>query len=434
MSKLTCVVSSPVDTLSGYGSRARDLAKALIRIKGSEWDIKFISQRWGNCPFGALDENDPEEKDIKSRILPPGPITSQPDIWIQHTVSNEFQPVGKVNIGVSALTESNILPADMLEGLNQMNFNIVSSNYVKDTALKTTYQKTDPNTNRTVNGSVTKPIEVLFEGVNTNIFKRQNESSFDLSSIKEEFCFLTVAHWLSGDQGEDRKQLTTLIKSFLEAFKNKKQRPALILKTSLAGFSITEQERILDKIDAIRKTVVGDTPNIYFLHGELSNAEMNELYNHPKVKAFALVGNEGFGRPYLEFSAASSKPLIASPFSGHTDFLHKEYNLFVSGKIEQVHASAVTQFVIKESSWFKADQADLSKSFDDMYKNYNKYIDMGKRQGHLSRTQFSLDKMVVALAGILETNVPKISKPVPIVLPSLANIKKPEVEYLEEVK
>ena len=59
---------------------------------------------------------------------------------------------------------------------------------------------------------------------------------------------------------------------------------------------------------------------------------------------------------------------------------------------------------------------------------------MGKRQGHLSRTQFSLDKMVVALAGILETNVPKISKPVPIVLPSLANIKKPEVEYLEEVK
>ena len=35
------------------------------------------------------------------------------------------------------------------------------------------------------------------------------------------------------------------------------------------------------------RTFVGDDdlPNIYLLHGELSDEEVNELYNHPKVKA-----------------------------------------------------------------------------------------------------------------------------------------------------
>jgi len=431
MSKLTCVMSCPIDTLSGYGSRARDLAKSLIKLKGDEWDIKFMSQRWGTTPFGALNENDPEEADIKSRILPPGPLTKQPDIWIQHSVSNEFQPVGKVNIGVSALVEATILPGDMIEGLNRMNFNIVSTEFVKGVALNTVMENKETRTKTVVN----KPIEVLFEGVNTNIFKRTEESKFDLSDVKEEFCYLTVAHWLSGEQGEDRKQLTTLIKSFLEAFKGKKKRPALLLKTSLAGFSITERDAILDKIDKIRKMVGGDLPNIYLVYGELTNDEMNALFNHPKVKAFALVGNEGFGRPYLEFSAASSKPVIASKFSGHVDFLHEDYNVFVPGKIEQIHPSAANQFLLKEASWFKADPVALSKTLVEVYEKYNKYVDLGKRQGHYSRTEFSLDKMTEKLATILEKNMPKISRPVALSLPKLSAESNPfDKDFLEEIK
>ena len=47
MNKPYCVVSCPVDTLSGYGARSRDFVKALIKLKGEEWDIQIISQRWG---------------------------------------------------------------------------------------------------------------------------------------------------------------------------------------------------------------------------------------------------------------------------------------------------------------------------------------------------------------------------------------------------
>lgn len=420
MLKPLCVVSCPIDTVSGYGARSRDFVKALIKVKGEEWDIRILSQRWGETPFGALDENISEELDMLNRIIKDQKLEKQPDVWMQISVSNEFQPIGKVNIGLSALVETTVTPADMIEGLNRMTFNIVSSEFVKNTAKQTAFDKLDDKTRQKVGVlKLEKPIEVLFEGVDTTKFKRLDKSEIDLSEIKEEFCYLTVAHWLSGDVGEDRKQLTTLIKSFLAAFKDKKKRPALILKTSMAGFSIMEEEVILDKIDDIRKSVGGDLPNIYLLYGNLTDEEMNQLYNHPKVKAFALVGNEGFGRPYLEFSAASSKPIIASPFSGHVDFLNEEFNIFVQGRIEQVHPSAANQFLMKESSWFKADSKSVEITLIEVYENYNKYVDMGKRQGHLSRTKFSFDSMITRLAEILDKNVPKISMPVPLSLPKL---------------
>jgi len=418
MNKLTCVVSCPIDIISGYGSRSRDFVKALIKAKGEEWDIKILSQRWGECPYGALSRDIPEELDLINRVMPQ--LDRQPDIWFQITVANEFQSIGKVNIGVSALVETTILPAELLEGLNRMTFNIVSSNFVKDIAERTSFDRIDQNTNQKQDTvKLNKPVEVLFEGVDTKKYKRLEKSNFDLSDIKEEFCFLSVGHWLSGVIGEDRKQLTTLVKAFLNAFKDKKKRPALLLKTSLAGFSIMEEERILDSIDMIRKTVGGDMPNIYLLYGELTEEEMNNVYNHEKVKALALVGNEGFGRPYLEFSAASSKPIIASPFSGHVDFLSEEYNVFVSGKVEQIHPTAANQFLIKESSWFKADQKSVEDSFKSVYENYNAFVDNAKRQGHLSRTKFSYDSMVERLSEILDKNVPKLSVPQTISLPKL---------------
>ena len=90
MSKPLCIVSCPIDTFSGYGARSRDFVKALIKAKGEEWDIKIISQRWGQTPFGALNTNDPEDENLKERIV--GKLTmnlpKQPEVWIQ--ITNDF--------------------------------------------------------------------------------------------------------------------------------------------------------------------------------------------------------------------------------------------------------------------------------------------------------------------------------------------------------
>lgn len=435
MSKLKAVVCSPIDTFSGYGTMARSFGKALLKLKKEEWDIEFLSVRWGTTPFGALNKDNPEESEILNKIIPDGQLKAKPDIWIQISVSEEFQPIGTVNIGYSCLVETTILPGEMLEGLNRMNFNLLSSAHAKHIAQSTSWDRLDQNQRKVGTLTLEKPSEVLFIGLDTNTFKKPETISFDLSSIKESFCFLSVGHFLPGTQNlEDRKMMGRLIKTFLETFKDKKNKPALVLKSSTGGYSHADKERTLSIINNIKKQVQGkDLPNVYLIHGELTEQELCELYSHDKIKAFALVGNEGYGLPYIEFSAVSGKPVITSPWSGHIDFLDKDFNVFVSGTLDKVHPTAANKYLIAEADWFKPDEKDLSNKLEDVHKNYNKYVDNGKRQGYKSRTEFTVDKMSEALDDILKKHMPVISKPVPLSLPKLAEIKKPKLDYLEDI-
>ncbi len=211
-----------------------------------------------------------------------------------------------------------------------------------------------------------KPVEVLHNCIDTAVFgkKAPTDASITkvLDGITENFCFLFVGHWLRGDLGEDRKNVGFLIKLFFEAFKQvtDKPQPALILKTSSAGFSILDREEILNKINQIKASVQLERnqklPNVYLLHGELTDTEMNTLYNHSKVKAhISFTKGEGFGRPLLEASI-SGKPVIASGWSGHLDFLDKNGAVLVGGELKNVHPSAAWENVlIQESSWFNPD-------------------------------------------------------------------------------
>ena len=128
MSKPICIVSCPIDTFSGYGARSRDFVRSLIASKGEEWDIKILSQRWGQTPFGALNEDIPEEKDLKDRIV--GALTmnlpKQPEIWIQITVPNEFQPVGKYNIGITAGIETTLCAPGWIDGINRIDLTTIA--------------------------------------------------------------------------------------------------------------------------------------------------------------------------------------------------------------------------------------------------------------------------------------------------------------------
>ncbi len=118
-------------------------------------------------------------------------------------------------------------------------------------------------------------------------------------------AFLFVGHWLQGEFSQDRKNVGGMIKTFLETFADKKDKPALILKTQSAAPSVMDKAEILEKINSIQKIVKGDLPNIYLLHGEFTDEEINELYNHPKVKAhvsFTLESNTTFKLCFLTLS------------------------------------------------------------------------------------------------------------------------------------
>jgi glycosyltransferase involved in cell wall biosynthesis len=423
------VISCPIDTFSGYGGRSRDLVLPII--KSGKYEVKILSQRWGNTSWGFLQDDNPDHKLLKDCILPTPQLPRQPDVWIQITVPNEFQPIGKFNIGVTAGIETTVCDPSWIDGLNRMQLNLVSSNFTKETFENSRFEERDQQTQqvkRTV--ILTAPVEVLFEGVNTDLYKKLESVDFEeLDLIKEEFNFLYVGHWLQGDLGQDRKDTGMLVKTFLETFKNKKQRPGLILKTSSATYSVMDREEMLDKIRKIQESVEGDLPSIYLLHGELTDEEVNQLYNHPKVKAVvSFTKGEGYGRPLLEASL-SQKPIIASNWSGHTDFLDPEMSVLLPGELTNVHPSAaVANMLLTEAKWFTVNYKRASEILDDVYKNYKKYVDGAKRQAYRSRTEFSLEKMSENILNILEEKVPK---QVSLKLPQLKKIELPKLKKVD---
>ena len=419
MSKPRFVISCPFDTYSGYGARSRDIVKAIIEL--DKYNVELLPQKWGSTTWGFCKDH-PEWEFLMKHVAKPNWQQTKPEIWMQITIPNEFQPIGKYNIGCTAGIETTSAQPQWIEGLNRMNMNWVSSKHSKKVFEDMAYEKKHQETGQIL-GVVknTKPIHVIFEGANLDIYKPLKEkNTFDLSNIKESFGFLFVGHWMEGAIGHDRKNVGLMIKSFFETFKNKKRKPALILKASIGVDSHMSRNEILDRILKIRKSVNSkDLPNVYLITGKFSDEDMNQLYNHSKVKAMiSLTKGEGYGRPLLEFSL-TKKPIIASGWSGQTDFLHKSFTTLLPGKLEKVHPSAANKWIMKEAEWFQANPANVGLSLNDMFNNYKKYKLNAVHQSKYSKSNFSFDKMKELVGNVLAHNVPDFPTQVGLDLPEL---------------
>lgn len=415
MSKIKVVVSCPVDTYSGYGARARDFVQALIEL--GKYDVRILSQRWGNVRQGYLEDH--KRDDLSSLIIPQ--LTSEPDIWIQITVPNEFQRLGKYNIGVTAGIETTLAAPQWIIGCNVMDLVITSSKHSKLVFEESKYDMIDNTKGTSEKIEIKKPIEILFEGADVNKYVPLSlPTKFNLKDIPESFCFLNVGHWLPGALGHDRKNIGLLVRLFFETYKNKPNPPALILKTSMVTSSILDRNKILSNIEKIKNDVKGTLPNVYLLHGDLTDEEMNELYNNSKVKAMiSLTKGEGFGRPLLEFSLVN-KPIIASAWSGQIDFLDKDLSILVGGELKPLHKSSVQDEVLVEgSSWFFPYDNHAMAAMKEVQKNYDKYRINAKKLGYKNRNNFSYDKMKEALDEILTNHVPVFPKQIELMLPKL---------------
>src|SRR6056300_24460 len=261
------LVTAPVQTRSGYGNHARDICRALI--ESDKYEIRIQSVRWGNTPPNALEEGNPHHEEIAKRILRRPSLERQPDLHIHIVIPNEFQPIAKKNIGMTAGLEHTIPPAEWVDGCNRMDKVIFTSNFSQEGFANVSFDKLDNNTKQKVGElKLEKPSDVLFEGADTEIYKETNKISDMMnekfSKINNDFCFLFVGHWLQGNIGEDRKDVGMMLKVFLEAFKNIKNPPALIMKTSSAGFSVMDREELKKKVNMIKKDVKANTlPDVY---------------------------------------------------------------------------------------------------------------------------------------------------------------------------
>jgi len=423
----TVVIASPVATQSGYGHHAREVIANFIEQRGKEWNIKLLSLPWGHTPFTY-----PIPQEWNQRIIPL-PLTSQPDIWVQITVPNEFQAVGKYNIGVTAGTEGDICPEKWIDNLNAMQMVVVPSEFTKQVFINTSQKHNKP---------ITTQIEVIPEYFDESVYTNNVQTQLEiLDQIPESFAFLSVGHWLQGQIGEDRKNICGLIHCFFNTYKNQKDAPALILKSSGATYSVMDRMEIENKIEQIRDMFSdAKLPNVYLLHGDLADEEMNLLYNHPKVKAMiSFTKAEGFGRPLLEFST-TSKPIIAPHYSGPADFLKKDFICALPGGLTDIHASTRNEFLIEGAKWFTPDYGYASKMMKEVQKNYKKWQELAKRQRYFVNSTFTktavaevykrvlkiIDGNLQSVPSMVQLNLPKMKKvdnqPTKITLPTLKKV------------
>ena len=443
INKPLILFQGPVKSRSGYGDHTRDLITSLISM--DKYDIKIAATKWGDCPESGLEFNS-HRVELESRILTSNQLDREPDVYINCSVPNEFRRSGKFNIGITAGIETTAADASWIQGCNLMDLIIVPSKHSKDVLLSSVYDKIDEKTQKKIGElRLEKPIEVLFEGADLNIFKQLDtldhiaELDEKVNTIPEEFCYLYVGHWLNGKLSHDRKDTGMLVKTFCKAFDGAKNQPALVLKTSMATFSIIDRNMILDKVKEIRDKF-DNPPNVYIIHGDLTAEEVNGLYNHPKVKAhISFTKGEGFGRPLLEASI-SGKPVIASAWSGQLDFLNPDFTTLLPGDLQNVHKSAQWKGVINEGSkWFYVNYNIAETVIRDLFSNYDRYKKLGEQQAQYSIDNFSLSKMKELFAQLIGKYVGKISTPehVQLKLPKLkklntktAQIKLPKLKKM----
>jgi glycosyltransferase involved in cell wall biosynthesis len=407
----------PVKTRSGYGAHSRDLLEALYKM--DLFDIRIDSCPWGNTPMTALEKDNTFHKWIDSNIVTS--IEGQPDVYIQVTVPNEFRKMGKFNIGITAGIETTVAPKDWIDGCNRMDLIIATSKFSKEVFLSTVYNENENNSGKLIKQHrIEKPIEVLFEGADINIYNNIINDDFELK-IEEDFAYLFVGHWLKGNLGQDRKDIGMLIKCFAAAFKDEEEKPALVLKTSAANFSVKERESFKKKI----RDLVKDTPNppsIYLLFGDLTDNEMNSLYNHPKIKSMiSITKGEGFGRPLLEFTM-TGKPVIASNWSGHKDFLPMDKAIMVGGSLTDVDDSAVDSFILKGSKWFTANYNEVVEVMKLVKNDYSKFLEKSETLRIENSENFSINKMKDSFLKIIQPYITTQPKPTKLILPKLNKI------------
>lgn len=404
----TILIRGCVKSLSGYGNWTRQIIYTILKSKlADQFDINIWPCNWGHTPLTALDEST-EVNELFKKIIAKPQLTSQPDVFMTITIPSEFQRIGKFNIGITAACETDRISIEWINKINQETDCVFAiSKWTAEMMNNTKYSRKD-----TPNGPVTnvikivKSLNVWSPAVDTKIYNPKVKCKLDLNLTTTK-NFLFVGHWLKGDYGKDRKNIGVLVKNFLQTFLGNKD-VGLILKTSHAHYSLLDKREILNKIKAIKKTMVHNPdklefPKIYLVHGNLKDEEMAQLYNHPSIISYvSLHHGEGWGMPITE-AMACDVPAIMIPWSGNVDYLKDGHFIPIHFGLQEIPDDCLWDDIfIKGAQWAVPDENKVQQSFRWVIENPKDARRIGRKGGTLIRENFSLDNMQTETDIILE--------------------------------
>lgn len=361
----------PVTTSSGYGVHARQLLRALLL--SDQFDVSVIPIKWGETAYIFEDNDLVKRAELLAAKYEREKVANvKYDVSVQVTIPNEFEKLAHVNIGVTAGIEVDHVSPEWLMKCNQVvDAVIVPSKHSLDVFVASKYDGSDGS-----KLALEKPIALCHEGVDTAIFNTGEVDTSEFDDIIPEFNFIYVGLGLDKAPGEDRKNVSELVKWFCEKFKGDPN-VGLVLKTGIVNGSLMDFETTKTRLLSLRQSAgAGDfhSPRIKLIHGRLTDLQLAALYKHPKIKAFvSLTHGEGFGLPLLE-AAACGLPVVATDWSGHLDFLVQDgVRKFVSvtHRMGDVPESCVWPGVIEKGThWAYPDENDAKTKMYKLSKSY----------------------------------------------------------------
>ncbi len=381
--KKTIVIQAPVDSYSGYGARARDFIRQFIKIYESKYNILLFNTTWGGTPNGFIDSHLNQWEFLKIHMAEKEVLNIvTKDVFMHFGIPSEMPQRGQFNlqINVTAGIQTDAYPFDWIKGMNRSDVVIFSSNHGRITAQSTKFMQ---NNEVVLQVSTDVVLDVIQQGSDLSIYNSEyviHNTQLDeqLNNIPQDFLFLITGNLIQTGYKQDRKDIYTTIKVIADTFKNKQRKPGLLIKTNLINNSVMDKNKVL----SIIYDIIGQNCGIgvYLLHGELTDREMSQLYNHEKVKSLvSFTHGQGYGRPIQQF-ALTGKPVLASNCSGIIDFLSYPHVLLRGNVTPIVNPN---QFFIRGAKWFTVDYDYAKVKLLQIFKQYNK--NKQKTTKHLSQ-------------------------------------------------
>jgi len=369
------IVRGPLLSISGYGEHSRQVFK--WAISNPNFDVRCEITPWGMTSWHVNPDN---EGGLIGEIMQRSNSQEfEADLTLQIQLPNEWNPaLGKVNVGISAVVETDRCNPAWVECCNRMSCVIVPSEFAKK-AL-------------TNSGNLQVPCLVVPESFNPLMVS--DEPGLDLPEVTTQTNFLLVGQVTGNTPDLDRKNIFFTVKWFCETFKDDRN-VSLIIKTNLGTQSCFLRSQTVDIFKKLISEVrPGQFPKVHILTGEMTPSELGRLYRSPKVDTLiSLTRGEGFGLPILE-AAANDLPVIVTGWSAHNEFLSLGKYVKVDYDLQQVHPQKVDgQIFLNGMSWSHPREEDAKKKMKKFASSKSVPREWAKELGKKIRSEYSTESI-----------------------------------------
>ncbi len=381
---MNVILRAPLLSISGYGIHSRQVFEWLTTIP--EVNITVDIVKWG---MTAWDINPDSQNGLIGKIMAASkPIEGKYDMSFQVQLPDEWDSnLAKKNIGISAFVETDRCNPAWIDKCNEMDAVIVPSTFTKTVAKRS--------------GNLITPIYVIPEWYNEKI---DNENITPIAiKPSPKFNFLMIGTITGRSANNDRKNLFYGIKWFCEKFKDNKK-VGLVLKTSYGRGTTIDKKMTTDTIENILNEVrTGKFPKVNILHGNMTQEEIASIYKHKKINCLlAPTRGEGYGLPIIE-AAASGMPVVATGWSGHTDFLEDGYYTKLDYSLKAISEDRVdSRIFIKGTRWASIDELDFKQKLQKVVDNYQLHLNKASKLQKNIKKNFSKPSVIRAYNSLYE--------------------------------